>query len=109
MEHISVAAEEAGIPVLAVGQEKLARATISSGLAGLIKALGALLDSSVCVIDRSGRVVAEATTDRTDFIARVHEQLNRDQSRSRAFIDDSGSLTIQQLRGSGGAQVYLAV
>lgn len=138
-EAICAAADELGIPVLAVaaatpfvaishavldgiareridpirqtvqGQENLARATIHAGIAGLIKALGAALNCSVCVIDRSGRVLAESTNARDDLLSRVHEQINRDRTRSRAFIDDSGSLTIQQLRGPAGSEVYLAV
>jgi purine catabolism regulator len=54
-------------------------------------------------------VLAESTTDRDDLRSRVHEQISRDNTRSRAFVDDNGSLTIQRLRGSSGNQVYLAV
>jgi purine catabolism regulator len=138
-ESICAAADEVGIPVLAIapsipftaishavideiarerielmrrtvqGQENLARATIHAGVAGLIKALSAALNCSACVIDRSGRVLAESTTDRDDLSSRVHEQISGDNTRSRAFVDDNGSLTIQRLRGSSGSRVYLAV
>lgn len=138
-ESICAAADEVGIPVLAIapsipftaishavideiarerielmrrtvqGQENLARATIHAGVAGLIKALSAALNCSVCVIDRSGGVLAQSTTERDDLTSRVQEQISRDNTRSRAFVDDSGSLTIQRLRGSSGNQVYLAV
>lgn len=138
-DSICAAADEVGIPVLAVapstpfiaishavidglaherielmrrtvqGQENLARATVHAGVAGLIKTLGAALNCSACVVDRSGHVLAESATDRNGFLSRVHQQISRGQTRSRAFIDDNGSLTIQRLRGSEGDQVYLAV
>lgn len=138
-DSICAAADAVGIPVLAVapatpfiaishavidgiareraesmrqtvqGQENLARATVHAGIAGLVKALGAALQCSVCVIDRSGRVLAESTTDRDNLLSRVHEQISREQTCSRAFIDNNGSLTIQQLRGAAGSQVFLAV
>ncbi|NTY60449.1 PucR family transcriptional regulator [Mycolicibacterium sphagni] len=136
---IREAADEVGIPVLAVapttpfiaishavidgiarermdlirqtvqGQENLARATIHAGIGGLIKTLGAALNCSVCVIDHTGRVLGDSTNGRDDLLSRVHEQIHGNRTRSRAFVDDSGCLTIQQLRGAAGSQVYLAV
>jgi len=79
----------------------------------LIKTLSTALDCSACVMDRSGLVLAESGGDADSLVARVHEQLDRDQGRrrgtSRAFVDARGSLTIQQLPGAGEGPGYLAV
>lgn len=139
---ICAAADEMGIPVLAVspttpfiaisravideltadqvrlvqrvvqGQEKLARATMHGGIPALVETLSSDLKCSVCVMDRSGLVLAESGSGATDLVARVHDQLDRDQRRrrgSRAIVDDQGSLTIQQLPGAGEGQGHLIV
>jgi len=133
------AADEVGIPVLAVasttpfvdishavidevgrgriqsmrqivqGQESLARAMVTGSIPGLVKALSAAANCSACVVDRSGHVLAESMADRLDLVSRVRTQMREDHVSSRAFVDDSGSLTIQQLRGPGEGQGYLAV
>src|SRR6185295_12254816 len=95
------------------GQETLARVTMHGGVQALIKTLSTALDCSACVMDRSGLVLAESGGDADSLVARVHEQLDRDQGRrrgtSRAFVDARGSLTIQQLPGAGEGPGYLAV
>ncbi|MBS1693384.1 MAG: PucR family transcriptional regulator [Actinobacteria bacterium] len=140
---IAAAADELGLPVLAVapetpfiaisraviddltaeqvrvvravvaGQEKLARATMRGGITALVAALSRALESAVCVLDRTGLVLAEAGADGADLLIRVRDELHRDQRRrqaaSGAVVDERGVLTIQQLPGSAEGEGHLAV
>ncbi|HEX9175345.1 MAG TPA: PucR family transcriptional regulator ligand-binding domain-containing protein, partial [Mycobacterium sp.] len=83
------------------GQKNLARAAMHGGIPALVDTLSRTIDSAVCVIDRSGVVLAESGADAVDLVNRVRNQLDRGQRRqrgaSRAVVDEYGSLTIQQL------------
>ena len=95
------------------GQENLARVTVHGGIPALVDTLGRVIDSAVCVIDRSGVVLAESGADTVDLVNRVRNQLHRDQRRrrgaSRAVVDEYGSLTIQRLPSAGERPGHLAV
>ena len=95
------------------GQENLARVTVQGGIPALVDTLGRAIDSAVCVIDRSGVVLAESGADTVDLVNRVRNQLHRDQRRrrgaSRAVVDEYGSLTIQRLPSAGEKPGHLAV
>jgi purine catabolism regulator len=95
------------------GQENLARAAMHGGIPALVDTLSRTIDSAVCMIDRSGAVLAESGSDAVDLVNRVRNQLDREQRRrrtaSRVVVDEYGSLTIQQLPTAGEKPGYLAV
>lgn len=112
-DAVCAAADEYGIPVLAVspntpfiaisravideitadqvrlvqkvvqGQENLARVTMRGGIPALVDTLASALDCAVCVMDRSRVVLAEAGVDTVGVVERVQEQLDKDQKRRR--------------------------
>lgn len=95
------------------GQENLARAAMHGGIPALVDTLSRTIDSAVCVIDRSGVVLAESGADAVDLVNRVRNQVDRGQRRrrgaSRAVVDEYGSLTIQQLPTAGEKPGHLAI
>jgi purine catabolism regulator len=94
------------------GQENLARVTMRGGIPALVTALSRALDATVCMLDRSGLVLAEFGADNADVLTRVRAELHhpRRRSASRAVVDDRGTLTIQQIPGGvGEGQGHLAV
>lgn len=110
-DAVRAAADEFGIPVLAVssqtpfiaisravideitadqvrlvqkvvqGQENLARVTMRGGIPALVGTLSSTLHATVSVLDRSRLVLAESGADTAAALERVQQQLDKDQKR----------------------------